>query len=463
MLEFNLDEHKYKHVHFIGIGGISMSALAEIAHNYGYTVTGTDSRLSDTTKKLENLGINIFYNHAPENIEGADLIVYTDAISLDNKELKQAILKKIDVMDRASFLGAIMNNYNFTIAISGTHGKTSTTSMISEIIENEDFDPTIMLGGQLDSIHGNVKIGKRNLLLTEACEYKGNILKYNPKMAVILNIDEDHLDYFDNINHIIETFKDYAKKLRADDYLILNYDDVNTRELIAATDAKVITFGMNSICDFTAKNIHFNRDGFPCYDIYRKHKKLCTINLSVMGTHNVYNSLAAFISCFLYGVDIDTIVNRLSSYKGVHRRLETKGIIKEITVLDDYAHHPTEIKATLQAVRNRFASEVYCIFQPHTFTRTKLLLNSFSESFDEADKIIITDIYAAREKDYGDIHSKTLVDAVRLRGKNAMYIKTFEEVESYLEKNVKPGDCVLTMGAGDVYKIGEMYLEKLKK
>lgn len=459
MFKFNLESHEHRHIHFIGIGGISMSGLAGILLDSGYEVSGSDMKPSATTDKLMEAGAKIFFGHKPENLDGVDLVVYTDAISLDNSELKYAIETKLDIIDRASFLGALMKNYKYSIAVSGTHGKTSTTSIITEIIENDPSNPTILIGGQLDSIHGNVKLGNKNLFLTEACEYKSNILKYYPTIAIVLNIDEDHLDFFDNIDHIIETFVGYAENLDETSHLILNVDDENTRKLIGKTKANITTFGIDRIADFTAKNLTLSDEGYPSYQMFHKHKMIAEIKLNVMGKHNIYNSMAAFIATYIYGIEPEKIVSGIADYYGVHRRLEFKGNVKGATVIDDYAHHPTEIKTTLNAIRNRYSSDIYCIFQPHTYTRTKLLLNSFSESFDDADKIIITDIFAAREKDYGDIHSKALVEAIRAKGKDAIYIESFEDVEKYLLANVHEDDCIITMGAGDVYLIGENLLK----
>lgn len=460
MLDFNIEENKGKKLHFIGIGGVSMSALAEYLLSHGYRVSGSDSKMSERTENLRAKGAEIFYEHKSENLKDADIVVYTDAISMDNEELKTAIRKKLDLADRAEFLGYVMKNFKFSIAVSGTHGKTSTTSMITEVIYEDESNPTIMLGGNLDKIHGNIKIGENNLFLTEACEYKGNIKKYFPSLAIILNIDEDHLDYFDSIDHIINTFEDYAENLTEEDFILINSDDENSRTLRNRTKAKVYTFGIDKISDYSAKNVTFVDGGFPKFDVYYKHKMLAEIKLKVMGKHNVYNALAAFAACHLYELDPKTIAEKISDYTGVHRRLEYKGSLNGIDIIDDYAHHPTEIKSTLGAIRNKYANNIYCIFQPHTFTRTKLLLNSFAESFEDADRIIIPDIYAAREKDYGDIHSRMLIDAIIKNGKKAIYLGTFEEVKKYLINNAKPGDCIVTMGAGDVYEIGEDLLEE---
>ncbi|ERT57251.1 UDP-N-acetylmuramate--alanine ligase [Peptoniphilus koenoeneniae] len=462
MFKFNLNEKKYKHVHFIGIGGISMSGLAEILNKYGYKVTGSDSKQSDTTDKLKSHGIDVIIGQKKENIKGADLIIYTDAISLDNEELAQAIKTKVDLIDRASFLGALMENYKVSIAISGTHGKTTTTSMVAEIIKNLPTEPTIIVGGKLDDINGNVLVGKEEMILTEACEYKANVLKYFPTTALVLNIDEDHLDYFDNIDHIINTFKGYGDNLGKDDKLILNIDDENTRNLLERDNTQIITIAVDRYADYRAKNIEFNDLGYPQYDLYYKDKYIDKVFLSIMGVHNVYNSLGAIAAAHENNISFKEAIDGIHNYHGVHRRLEYKGNYKGALVMDDYAHHPTEIKASLNALRKGCKKNLYCIFQPHTYTRTKLLLDSFSKSFSQTDYTIITDIYAAREKDYGDIHSKTLVDAINNNGNSAFYMETFDEIVKFLQDNLRPNDMVVTMGAGDVYKIGQMLLNSQK-
>ena len=460
MFEINIDDSKYKNIFFIGIGGISMSALAELMLHKGYKVYGSDRMPSINTEKLEKNGATIYYEHKKEHIENMDLVIFTDAISFDNEEYMAAVKEKIDLVDRATFLGAIMKNYKNSIAVSGTHGKTTTTSMITEIIKDLDLNPTIMLGGQLKDIDGNIKIGDENLFLTEACEYKANILKYFPTTEIILNIDEDHLDYFDNIDHIVRTFKGYVDNLHADDYVILNVDDENVDTLFPIDNCKVFTFGIKNDADLRAKNIDFSEDGFPTYDLYLKGKKICHVELSVLGRHNVLNSLAAIAATYVNNIPIEDAIIGLKNYIGVERRLEEKGYYKGTKIMDDYAHHPTEIKSSIHAIKNACKGKLYTIFQPHTYTRTKLLLDAFANSFDESDVIIITDIYAAREKDYGDIHSKTLRDAISDHRDNAFYISGFEDIVKFIKENIKKDDVVVTMGAGDVYKIGEMILEK---
>ncbi|OLR64262.1 UDP-N-acetylmuramate--L-alanine ligase [Peptoniphilus porci] len=461
MFEINIDDSKYKNIFFIGIGGISMSALAELMLYKGYNVYGSDRSPSINTEKLEKNGATIYYEHKKEHIDNMDLVVFTDAISFDNEEYMAAVKEKIDLVDRATFLGAIMKNYKYSIAVSGTHGKTTTTSMITEIIKDLEISPTIMLGGQLKDIDGNIKIGDEKLFLTEACEYKANILKYFPTTEIILNIDEDHLDYFDNIDHIIKTFKGYVDNLHKDNYVILNIDDENVNSLFPIDNCKVFTFGIkNNHANLRAKNIDFNEDGFPVYDLYLDNKKINHVELSVLGIHNVLNSLAAIAATYVNNIPLENAIVGLKNYKGVERRLEEKGYYNGAKIMDDYAHHPTEIKSSIHAIKNACKGKLYTIFQPHTYTRTKLLLDAFANSFDESDVIIITDIYAAREKDYGDIHSKTLRDAISEHRDNTFYISGFDDIVKFIKENIKKDDVVVTMGAGDVYKIGEMILKK---
>ena len=459
MFEFSIDKKKYSKVHFIGIGGISMSGLAEILLQQGYEVSGSDSKDSAIVQKLEKLGAKIFINHSSKNINNPDLVIYTDAISDDNEEFIQANNINVPVVDRATFLGALMKNFKSSIAVSGTHGKTSTTSMLSTILNRSYLSPTILLGGQLDEIGGNVKLGSNDLILTEACEYKGNILKYFPTTAIILNIDEDHMDYFESLDHIKQTFIKYVENLDETSSLIINLDDPNVTSVIEATRANVITFGIDSDADYKAENIRFNKEGFPSYTLNYKNEESFEINLSVMGVHNIYNSIASVIAARNAGLSMELVQKNMALYTGVHRRLEFKGYYNGVKVLDDYAHHPTEIKATLNALKMSKTGDVYCVFQPHTYTRTKLLFKNFSESFNDADKIVITDIYAAREKDNGTVHAKDLSDALQEKGLDAVYIKDFEDINTYLIDNVKENDIIITMGAGDVHTIGENLLK----
>ena len=463
MFSFNIIEHNFPHVHFIGIGGISMSGLAEILLEEGYTVSGSDMNPSLIINKLENQGAEIHIGHNAKNVYGSDLVVYTDAISKDNVELLEAKQLKIETVDRGTFLGKLMNNYEKSIAVSGTHGKTTTTSMLTTVLNKTKLDPTILLGGELDEIDGNVKIGSKNLILTEACEYKGNILKYQPTMAIILNMEEDHLDYFKDINHIVETFAKYASGIEKSGYLVINIDDENSQKVIKTSKCNIITFGINKKADYTAENITFSKEGYPKFILNVKNKEKYLVALNVMGMHNIYNALATFAAAHTYGIPIEYIIDSIKDYMGTHRRLETKGCINGIKVIDDYAHHPTEIKVSLNALKNTCNNRLWCIFQPHTYSRTKLLLDKFSKSFYDADKVIITDIYAARESDTGIIHSTNLVDLLLENDVDAIYMQSFESIKDYLLSNMEDGDVIVTMGAGNIYKLGEILLQDSEK
>ncbi|MDY0235873.1 MAG: UDP-N-acetylmuramate--L-alanine ligase [Gudongella sp.] len=460
MFEFNLDNPIYSKVHFIGIGGISMSGLAKILINNNYIVSGSDANDSLIVSELIKLGATVTIGHSKDNIKDVDLVIYTDAISPENEELLAAIESNATVVDRAKFLGSIMKNYKHSIAVSGTHGKTTTTSMIATVMNHTTLNPTILLGGELDDIGGNIKLGSDDYLLTEACEYKANILKYFPTMAIVLNIDEDHLDFFKSISHIKDTFKSFLMNLTKDNCAILNLDDANTKSIIEDVQAKIISFGIEEESDYRAKNIEFDANGFPKFDVFYKGYFILNIKLSVMGIHNIYNSLAAIATCHNIGIESSHIKTYISSYTGVHRRLEHKGFLEGIEIIDDYAHHPTEIKASLNALRKSTKEKIYCIFQPHTFTRTRILLDSFSEAFNDADKIIIADIYAAREKDCGEIHSRDLAKRIREKGKDAIYLSSFEDIENYIIKEASNHDVVVTMGAGNIYQIGDSLISK---
>lgn len=462
MFSFNIKEHNFNHVHFIGIGGISMSGLAEILLVEGYVVSGSDKDNSLIVDKLQKQGAKIYIGHNAKNILGADLVVYTDAISKDNVELLEA--KKLDIctVDRGTFLGELMKNYKKSIAVSGTHGKTTTTGMLATILNRTDLDPTILLGGELDEIGGNVKIGSNNLVLTEACEYKGNILKYQPTMAIILNMEEDHLDYFKDINHIVDTFAQYASDISKDGYLVINIDDENSQKIIDSSKCNIVTFGVNNKADYTAENITFTKDGYPKFVLNKKGREKYLVTLNVMGIHNIYNALATFAVTDTYGIPIEYVIDSIKNYTGTHRRLENKGSINDVKIIDDYAHHPTEIKMSLKALKNATKNRLWCVFQPHTFSRMKLLLEKFSESFYDADKVIITDIYAARELDTGMVHSRDLVDLLIKKGVDTVYIESFENIKEYLLSNVEEGDVIVTMGAGNIYKLGELILQDNK-
>ena len=454
---FNLNEDINKKVHFIGIGGISMSGLAEVLLSNGYTVSGSDRDSSPLTDKLKSLGATIYIGHSESNIKDYDLVVYTAAIASDNPELCAAKKLSIPLMDRAEFLGYIMKGYERGVAVSGTHGKTTVTSMASIMMLHAKLDPTIMIGGVLDAIHGNVKVGNSEYFITEACEYKRSFLKFNPNVGIILNIDADHLDYYKDINEIEDTFLDFTKLIPENGLLIGCGDDTRVISVLEKANCPKILYGIEN-GDIKASNIEFDEMGLPSFDVIKNGESLGRFSLSVPGRHNVLNSLSVIALGLFLNIDIDSIRESLTLFYGTHRRFEKKGVKNGVEIIDDYAHHPAEIKATIEAVKNYPHKNVYCIFQPHTYTRTLTLFDEFASAFKGLDNLILTDIYAAREKDTGVISSKMLSDAVKKNGVNCTYIKDFDDILTHLKTNLKEGDLLVTMGAGDVYKIGENFL-----
>lgn len=450
---------KLKHIHFIGIGGISMSGLAEILIDMGYKVSGSDIKVSNITKKLEKLGAVIYPYHSEENIKNPDLVVYTAAIKGDNPERAKAESLNIPTIERAVLLGEIMKKYPFSIAISGTHGKTTTTSMITMIMLEAGLDPTIHIGGELEAIGGNTKIGGSRYFITEACEYVESFLKFHPFLAIILNIELDHVDYFKDIEHIKKSFQKFASLIPSNGYLVVCSDDSNAYSIMDKVSCKKVTYGIKAKnVMWSCKNIVYDDFGCASYALLYNNEPVGIIKLNVPGIHNVSNSLAAVASCHAMGCSIDSIKHGLAKFTGTHKRFEIKGIIDDIKVVDDYAHHPSEIRATLKAAKQGAHSRIWCVFQPHTYTRTKAFINEFAESFKDADNVIVSDIYAAREKDTGEIHASELAEKINAIEQKALYIKSFENIADYLMKNVSPGDMILTMGAGDISKVGEMFL-----
>ena len=459
-IELN-DLKKYKHIHLIGIGGISMSAIAETLHNWDYKVTGSDATESEITNKLTKHGIELKIGHDLENAKKADLIVYSAAIADNDPEMLIAKENNIPIVTRGEFVGYLTKLYNEAICISGTHGKTTTTSMISMCFINAHKDPTIEVGAILDSIGGNYRVGNSEYFILESCEYKGNFLKFFPNTEVILNIDNDHLDYYKTFDNVIKTFEKFSTILDENGVLVTNADDPNCLKLKDICKAKFISYGIeNQNADFVARNISFDDNGFATFDIYKNNDFYEKIVLSVAGKHNILNALATTAVCDYYKIDKKVISKSLKEFKGAERRLEFKGKLpKNISIFDDYAHHPTEIKATANAINSKHHNESWVIFQPHTYSRTKNLLDDFAESIMGFDHIIILDIYAAREQNTFDISSKDLVNKIQELGKNAMYIPDFDEVVKFIKENVQENDIVLTLGAGTVTQIGPMLLK----
>ena len=447
-------------IHFIGIGGINMSALAEICINKGYNVSGSDMQESYLVDNLRSLGAKITIGQKKENItDDINLVVYTAAISNENEEFSAAKEKNILMINRAAFLGQIMREYKNSIAVSGTHGKTTTTSMLSTIFNYAEKDPTILVGGNLSTIGGNVRIGSSENFITEACEYVDSFLNFNPFISIVLNIEEDHLDYFSGIEEIKASFNKFGKLLPEDGYFIVNGDNENTKDIMYDVGATIIKFGQKDDNDAIISEIRYDEDGFAMFNLNYKGVNLGTFDLSVYGLHNVYNATAAIIASIVSNIEVDVIKKAIKEYNGVGRRFEKKGYFKNTLVVDDYAHHPTEVKATLSAAKTLKKNKLWVVFQPHTYSRTKALLKEFAEAFYSADKVIITDIYAAREKNPGDISSKDLVEKLYHNNVDVTYIPTFEEIENYLRENLEDDDLIITCGAGPIYKVGEALLK----
>lgn len=449
-------------IHFIGIGGISMSSLAHILLTKGRKVSGSDAKSSPLTKELEELGAEIFYGQKKENIkDDVEAVVYTAAISDDNPELMEAKDRGLPLLSRAQFLGQIMTHYETAIGVSGTHGKTTTTSMISEILMEADTDPTILVGGILNSIGGNYRIGSSKTFITEACEYTNSFLSFAPTLGVILNISADHLDFFKDLDDIRHSFKEYAKLIPPKGCLVINHDIDNLSYITEGLSCKVVTFSTSSKeADCYAQDIKYDNMACGEFDLIFKGNKIGHIALNVPGVHNIANALASAAACLCLDLSEDAVICGLQKFAGTERRFQKKGEIGGVTIIDDYAHHPDEIKATLTAAKNYPHNTLWCVFQPHTYSRTKALLDDFATSLSLSDKIVLAPIYAARETDTLGISSKDLQKKIQALGKEVYFFPSFDEIESFLLENCSKGDLLITMGAGDVVKIGDHLLGK---
>ena len=446
---------KYNKIHMVGIGGVSMSGIAEILVNWGFTVTGSNNVENENTKKLEKAGIKVFIGHNAENVVGSDVVVHTAAVKDDNIELKTAKNLGIPTVERADFLGEITRCFSDTITIAGTHGKSTTTSMVSLCFLEANQDPSIQVGADLSQIDGNYKVGNSEHFIIESCEYVESFLKFSPKSEIILNIDNDHLDYFKTFENVKNAFVKYVKLLPDDGILVVNGDDKNCLDLPQYTHAKALTYGItNKNVDFFAVNIVFDNDGFPEFDVYSHDKFYERIKLHVPGMHNVLNALGCIALCNEYGLSSTDIKNGLSKFTGVGRRFEFKGKVNNASVYDDYGHHPTEIVATAKALMNKKYNQSWVVFQPHTYSRTKLLMDDFAKALLNFDNIILLDIYAARESNTYNVSSEDLANKIKTLGKNALFIKDFDECVSYLKSHVHENDIIITQGAGTVTEIG---------
>ena len=451
---------KDQHIYFIGIGGISMSGLAEILADRGCVVSGTDIKETPVTRHLQSLGIQINFGHRAENItDDVDLVVYTAAIHPDNPEILAANAKNIPLMDRAHLLGEIMAEYDNSIAVSGTHGKTTTTSMVSEILLAAETDPTITVGGILPTIGSNLKIGHSPFFVAEACEYFDSFLQFRPMVGVILNVESDHLDYFKDLAHIRRSFHAFAQQVPEKGVVIINQEIENGAELTEGLACAVESFGLEDGATWQAKHIVHEADGTNTFDVYYKNEFFGPIHLNVPGDHNIMNALASIASAHYLGISAEDCRRGLLHFGGTERRFQRKGEKNGVQVIDDYAHHPTEIRAALAAAKKVQHNTTWCVFQPHTYSRTKFLFDEFGDAFGDADEVIIADIFAAREAPDESITAAMLAERIAKAGKAARYVGDFEAIRAYLEEHCAAGDLLMTVGAGDVFKIGEAFLK----
>ncbi len=458
-MTYQIDFHKPVHVYFIGIGGISMSGLAEILLKEGFTISGSDARESALTIHLEKAGAKVFYGQTADHItEDIDVVVYTAAIHDDNPEFAAAKAANLPMLARAELLGQIMRNYPTAIAVAGTHGKTTTTSMLSTILLKAKKDPTITVGGILPQIGGNIRVGHSDTFLTEACEYTNSFLSFYPTVGIILNIEADHMDFFKNLQEIRTSFHRFAALLPEDGLLVLDSAIEHPEEITKDIRARVITCGLTGNEDYTAKDITYNEKGCASFTLCHKGNALGIVSLLVPGIHNVSNALSALSASLELGIDFEKAVLGLLDFQGTERRFQYKGMVNGITIIDDYAHHPTEITATLKAALHYPHRDIWCVFQPHTYTRTQAFLTDFAKALSLADHVVLTDIYAAREVNTIGITSLALKEELEKLGKQCDYFSSFDEIEKFLLKKCMHGDLLITMGAGDVLNIGENLL-----
>ncbi len=444
-----------KRIHFIGIGGSGMCPLANIMKNKGYIVSGSDNYESDTLKRLIDNGFKVYIGHNRDNVKGADLAVYSAAIKPDNPEIVRAKELGIATAERSELLGALCSQYDNVIAVSGTHGKTTTSAMITQILTMGEVDPTAVIGGKLPFIGGNSRIGNSQTIICEACEYVDTFLKLTPNISVILNVDADHLDYFKNLDGVINSFNKFA--CLTNDLIIVNGDDQNSLKAVKNANVPVLTFGFSKNNDYYVEDATEQNGIFTKFSVMKKGMKLGTFSLKVPGKHNLYNAIAAIAVADYVGVSAETIKQALSNFGGVHRRFEILSNKNNITVADDFAHHPTEIKNTLSAAKQMGFKRVICVFQPHTYSRTFLFLDDFAKSLSIADIAIISEILPVREVNSYNIYATDLVDKI----KNAVYRKTFRDIADYVQDIASPGDLILTMGGGNIYECANMIVEKL--
>jgi UDP-N-acetylmuramate--alanine ligase len=465
---------KYRVIHFVGIGGIGMSGIAELLHNLGYKVTGSDVKDSETTRRLKELGIKIYIGHSADNIDDAHVLVMSSAISLDNPEITEAKKRSIPVIPRAEML-AELARLKYGILVAGAHGKTTTTSFISTILSNCGLDPTVVIGGRLNATGSNARLGQGEFLVAEADESDGSFLKLSPTIAVVTNIDREHMDYFKSIDFLKEAFLSFMNKVPFYGVSIVCNENEYVRTLLPSIHRRYMTYGFTRDAAIYAENI---RKGYMSvsFEVFYKGKNIGHFSLPVPGLHNVLNSLAAICVALVLNLDISIIQEALRNFSGIQRRFEFKGEVNGVKVYDDYAHHPAEIKATLRAAREGLLMEsqetkirdidkgrLFVLFQPHRYTRTRDLMDEFASSFKDADTLLLLDVYPAGEKPIEGVNAAALIEGIKKTGaNNTLYCQYKEEAIEKIISRIQSGDTLLTLGAGDVWKIGEKILHKLR-
>ncbi|MBC8432862.1 MAG: UDP-N-acetylmuramate--L-alanine ligase [Desulfobacterales bacterium] len=452
---------KKYHIHFVGIGGIGMSGIAELLLNLGYKVSGSDLSSSDLTRRLQSLGGMIYEGHAAKQIKGADVVVTSAAIAFDNPEVIAAAQASIPVIPRAEMLAELMR-LKYSVAIAGAHGKTSTTSLVAAVLDKGGMDPTVVIGGKLKSIGINALLGEGDFIVAEADESDGSFLKMSPTIAVVTNIDREHLDFYKDLNHIKEVFLSFIDRIPFYGLAILCLDDEPIQDIIPKIKKRFTTYGVSSQADIQANNIE-SKGLTSRFAVKHLGEQLGEISLNLPGIHNVYNAMASIAVGLELGIDFEVIKSALETVQGVQRRLEIKGIVRDITVVDDYGHHPTEIKVTLQAAKESWPDRrIVVVFQPHRYSRTQALFDDFTRSFYQSDMLVVLPIYAASEKAIKGVDSQLLFEEIRAHGhKDVVFMPSFTAAVSHLKQTLTPGDILLTLGAGDVYKLGETLLKEL--
>jgi UDP-N-acetylmuramate--alanine ligase len=453
---------RYRHIHFVGIGGAGMSGIAEVLHNMDYLVTGSDAASSETTQHLEGLGIRVFIGHKSEHVQGADVVVRSSAVAPDNPEVITARQQLIPVIPRAEMLAELMR-LKYGVSVSGTHGNTTTTSMLDTVLSKGGLDPTIVIGGRLGSLGTNAKLGRGDFLVAEADESDGSFLKLSPTLAVVTTIDAEHLDYYSDLTHVQETFLQFINKVPFYGSAILCLDQENIQALLPRVEKRFITYGLRTQADITAREIILQGMGSE-FVVVARQEVLGKFRLRVPGVHNVSNALAAVAVGLDLDLEIDVIREGLEEFAGVDRRFQIKGEARGILVVDDYGHHPAEIHATLNAAKDGFGRRIVVVFQPHRYTRTKHLLQEFFTAFYQADLLVVTEVYAAGESVIPGVSGKQIADGALGHGhRNVTFIPDTGEVAEFLLPALQAGDMVITLGAGDIWRVGEEVLHRLEE